>query len=218
MLNIPERLFILSIDDQRGSVVASAQTSLPYGLAGGMLAELALANKIRFEGSRLVPVDTTPGGDALFDDLLASISAEKKPRKLTRWVASIGNKKPARQVAERLASQNVIQIEKKHFLWVIPYELYSQVDASAKYWVKQHLRSILLAGEKAETQDVVLLGLLKGCRLLNLVFTKDERKLAGKKMDALVESEVFGESVAEVLNEIDAATMAAVTAAMASSS
>lgn len=44
MLNIPERLFILSIDDQRGAVVSSARISLRYGLAGALLAELALVN------------------------------------------------------------------------------------------------------------------------------------------------------------------------------
>src|SRR3974390_2380161 len=98
MLSLPERIFILSIDDQRGSVSPSAHTSLRYGIAGGMLAELALASKIRLEKGSPVLVDATPMGDALFDGLLTSIASEKKPRKLARWVTSIGNKHPVRQV------------------------------------------------------------------------------------------------------------------------
>ena len=108
-------------------------------------------------------------------------------------------------MAERLAQRNVIAIEKKQYLWITPYEVYPQVDASAKYWVKQQLRGIVLAGQKAEAHDIALLSLLRACRLLRLVFTRDERKYAGKKVETLVTGEVFGEAVADFLAEIESA-------------
>jgi hypothetical protein len=206
-LNIPEKLFILTIDDDRGAVAASVKTALPYGLAGALLAELALANKIHLEDDRLALTDTAPTGDALFDEILAMIAAEHKPRKLVHWVDAIGRKQTVKQVVERLVSQSVIRIEKKRYIWVIPYEVYPQVDASAKYWVKNQLRGIVLAGEKAEARDTALLSLLKACRLLRLVFTRDERKAADKKVDALVQGEVFGAAVAKLLVEFEAATV-----------
>jgi hypothetical protein len=82
-------------------------------------------------------------------------------------------------------------------------------DASAKYWVKQHLRGIILAGEKGETSDVALLSLLKACQLLRLVFTHDERKSASKKVDVLVQGEIFGDAVEKLLSEIGAAAAVA---------
>ena len=214
MLTIPDKLFILSIDDHKSTVNSSVTNALPYGIAGGLLAELALAGKIRVEKERLVLVDPSGIGDDLFDDLLATILNERKPRKLSHWITSIGGNHPFKQVSNHLAGQNVIRIEKKRFLWVIPYEVYPQVDASAKYWVKQHLRSIVLAGEKPEPADIILLSLLKGCGLLPLVFTQDERKSARKKLNELVEGEVFGEYVKETLEEIESATMTAVMAAV----
>jgi hypothetical protein len=213
---IPEKLFILNIDDKQGAIAVSAKTMLRYGSAGSVLAELALRNKIQLRKSRLILEDATPTGDSLLDEILELIVGEQKPRKLVRWVDAIGNKQIDKRVAIRLAERNVIRIEKKRFLWIIPYEIYPQVDASAKYWVKQHLRSVVLAGEKADASDIALLSMLKACRLLRLLFTRDERKFANKKVDALVHGEVIGETVARLLAEIEAAEIAAVAAATSS--
>lgn len=212
-LIIPEKLFILMIDDDEGAVATSVKTTLRYGLADALLVELALANKIQLEDGRLALADPAPTGDTWFDEILAMIAAENKPRKLSHWVQAVGSKPTIKQVASRLAERNVIVIEKKRYLWVIPYEVFPQVDASAKYWVKQHLRGIVLAGEQADASDIALLSLLKACRLLRLVFTRDERKSADKKVDALVKGEVFGEALAKLLAEIQAAGGAAVAAA-----
>lgn len=201
--NIPEKLFILSIDDHRGAIASSAKNTLGYGLAGALLAELALANKIKLQGTRLAVIDVTPTGDALLDNTLAEIVAQKKNMKFTRWLETHAGKPLIKQIAMRLADQKAIHIEKKRYLWVIPYEVYPQVDASAKYWVKQHLRGIVLAGEPAQAPDVALLSLLKACRLLRLVYTKDEFKYASKKVAALAVGDNLGNAVAKLVDEID---------------
>ncbi len=202
-LNIPEKLFILSIDDERGEIKSSIKSTLQYGLAGGLLAELQLANKIQLQGGRLTLADSTPTGDAWLDEVLAEIAAAQKPRKLSRWIEILGRKQIIRQTASRLAERNVISIEKKRYLWIIPYDIYPQVDASAKYWVKQRLRGIALAGEKTHAQDLILLSLLKACGLLRLLFTRDERKYASKKVQELVKGETFGETVARLLEQAE---------------
>lgn len=215
--NLPEKLFILAIDDERGAIEASVKSSLPYGLAGGLLADLALANQIQLQDGRLVLTGALPGGDALLNEFLAQAAAEKKLRKIARWINILGDKQAIRKTAERLSARNVIRIEKKRYLWIIPYEVYPQVDASAKYWLKEHLRRIVLTDEKAFTPDIALLSLLKACGMLRFLFTRDERKAASKKVEALVKGEVFGEAVAKLLEEIEAATVAVIAATTAAS-
>ena len=198
---IPEELLILTIDDNGGVVPAPMKSMLRYGLAGAFLAELVQANKIQLAEDRLTVSGSAPSGDALFDDILALITADNKPRKLGRWIQAIGSKLTIKQVAIRLVERKVIVIDRKQYAWVKPYATFPQVEASAKYWVKQHLRGIVLAGEPANPADIVLLSLLKAARLLRFVFTRDERKFADKKVEALVEGEVFGEAVAKLLAE-----------------
>jgi golgi phosphoprotein 3 len=198
-LPIPEEMLMLAIDDNEGVVSASMKSMVRFGLAGAFLAELVMANKIQMAGDRLTMASTEPTGDSLCDDILAMITSDNKPRKLGRWIQAIGSKLTIKQVALRLVELKVIVIDNKQYAWVIPYPAFPQVQASAKYLLKQHLRGIILAGEPANPADIVLLSLLKGCDLLRLVFTQDERKSADKKVDALVQGEVFGEAVAKLL-------------------
>ena len=66
------------------------------------------------------------------------------------------------------------------------------------------MRSIVLAGEKADLYDIALLNLLKECRLLSLVFTRYERKTVVKKVKAMFQDEVNGENNSELLAGIKA--------------
>jgi hypothetical protein len=215
MLTISEKLFLLSIDDGRGKVTSFVSSSLRYGLAGAVLAELALLGNVAVEDKVLKLVDYSPIGNDLFDEVLTRISQEKRLHKPGFWVNVLASRKLQKQIAEQLEAKNILRIEEKRYFWVIPYELYPQQDASAKYWVKQQLRSVVLAGDKSQPDIVVLLSLLKACSLLNLVFTRDERKSAGKRLDALVKGEVFGDVVAKTIEEIETAAAAATMAAIA---
>jgi hypothetical protein len=215
MLTISEKLFLLSIDDGRGKVTSFVSSSLRYGLAGAVLAELALLGSVAVEDKVLKLVDYSPTGNDLFDEVLTRISQEKRLHKPGFWVNVLASRKLQKQIAEQLEAKNILRIEEKRYFWVIPYELYPQQDASAKYWVKQQLRSVVLAGDKSQPDIVVLLSLLKACSLLNLVFTRDERKSAGKRVDALVKGEVFGDVVAKTIEEIETAAAAATMAAIA---
>jgi len=198
-LPIPEKLLTLAIDDAEGALPASLKTTLRFGLAGALLAELTLANRIQLGQDHSVHADPAESGDILFDDILVMITAENKPRKLGHWVQAIGSKLTIKQVTGRLVQHKVIALEKKRYSWVIPYEAFPQVQASAKYSVKQHLRGIVLTGELVDAPDITLLSLLKACGLLRLVFTRDERKAADKKVNALVQGEVLGEAVAKLI-------------------
>ncbi len=210
MFTLSEEFFLLSIDDAKGKIITAVDQGLQFGLAGALLAELALQGKISLDNKRLVVLNPAPTSDPLFDETLARLSAEKKPRKASYWVEKLADKKLVKKVAQRLADKNILRIEKKRYLWVIPYEVFPQVDASAKFWVKQHLRDAVLAGGETTPGIIAFLSLLKACRLLDLVFTRDERKAAARKVDALVKEEPFGSAVAEMIAEIEAATAATI--------
>jgi golgi phosphoprotein 3 len=199
-LALPEELLLLTLDDVADGS-APAKSMLRYGLAGAFLAELVRTKKIHVEEDRLTVAGAAPCGDALFDDILTMVTAENKPRKVAHWVQAVGSKLTAKQVAQRLVEHQVIVMEKKQSAWVVPYPAFPQVQASAKYLLKQHLRGIVLAGELASPTDIILLSLIKACRLQRLVFTRDERKFADEKLDELVQGELFGEAVAKVLAE-----------------
>jgi hypothetical protein len=214
MLNLAEELFLLALDDDEGWIAAPAQNTLRYGLAAALLADLALRGKVVIEDRRVRLLDATPvGDDELLDWAFKRITAADKLFKVKHWINALGFRKLPKQIAQRLVTYNILREVEQRYVWVNSYAADPQTDAPAKYWIKQALRSMVLTTAKTERHSVVLLSLLQGCRLLNLVFTRDERKAASKRVDELVKGEDFGAAVAQTLADIEAATIAAVAAA-----
>lgn len=214
LLNLAEELFLLAINEENRRL---ASTYLNYGLAGAMLADLALLGRVRVgEKRKLVVVDGTPTGDPLLDLGFMEILETKRPAKLLDWVNILAEKRFWKRVPESLIAKGILYREDKQFLWVFPYAAYPQKDATAKYWIKENLRSIALTSQPGETRRVILLSLCKACQMLNLIFTKDERKTAAKRINELLRGETFGEAVAKTLEEIQSAAAAAVIIAVAS--
>jgi hypothetical protein len=202
MLTLVETLYLLYIDEQKGTSAKGIVGPIHYGLSCAILADLTLRNKLAIDGDRIVVVDQVPTDLPILDHVLSQIIESKKTRKINRWIAQIPAADLPKQIAESLVEKNILHVEEKRYLWVIPYETYHQQDASAKYWIKTHLRAVVLAGEKAGEQDIVLLSLLKACDLLNLVFTRDERRSARSRIAELASQTVFGESVKDVLESL----------------
>lgn len=217
MLNLAEELFLLALNDDKGTVQNSASWVLPYGLAGAMLADLALHGKVAAAGQKRVAIlDPAPTDDAVLDAALSEIAGAKRPRKAHSWIEELSRKRSWRRVPESLMAKGVLQEEEKRWLWVVPYAAYPQQDASAKYWIKQDLRAIVLAGREPDPRRLALLSLVYACRMLPLLLTKDERQPAGQRVAELVANDAIGQLVAQVIAEVEGsqdASMAAVLVA-----
>jgi golgi phosphoprotein 3 len=179
-----------------------------------VIAELSMRGRVVVdEGKKITVVDTDSTGDELLDESLVILAQSERKRKVTHWIYELAGKKLQKRIFKQLVAKGVVREEERRFLWMIPYKTFSEKDASAKYWVKERLRGIVLANEKAEQHDVVLLSLMKTSRLSNLLFTKDERKAAIQRVNQLVKGEVFGEAVARTIEEVEAAVIAATLSA-----
>ena len=132
MLNLAEALFLLALDDDEGWIAALTLDTLRYGLAAALLADLALLGKIIVEDQRVSLLDPTPVGDELLDETLTRIAESNKPRKVKYWIGALGFRKLPKQVAQRLVARGVLREEDRRYLWVVPYAVSPQQDASAK--------------------------------------------------------------------------------------
>ena len=68
MLRFAEEITLLLLNDD-GTFVHVPSWSLNYALAGGVLMDLALENRIDTDLEKLVLVDSTPIGDSLWTPL-----------------------------------------------------------------------------------------------------------------------------------------------------
>ena len=217
MLNLMEELLLLALREkgEKGRVKV-AGVDLRYGLAGAALAELCLQGKIEWDKHRKVRViDKAAGPDPLLNDILAELRKARKPRDLPFWINALGanGKQYQKEIIGNLVAKGFLQVKAGRYLWVIPYQVYTQSNASAKYQVKQRLRAIVLAGEKHDEYALTLLSLVQASELLDHVFTIDEIRSARKRVQALAKDDPIGAAIMEVLRDIAASTAAAGLAA-----
>ena len=93
MLRFAEEFLVLVLDEQRAELAASLpKRSLALGLAGAVLMDLALEDRIDTDLERLVIVDPTPFGDDILDPSLAEIARDGESRDTGYWLGRIADR------------------------------------------------------------------------------------------------------------------------------
>jgi hypothetical protein len=210
-LSLPEKMFLLSINDYTGTAAKGIYGPVYYGLAGALLADLSLRGRLTLQDKRLVIADNALTGNELLDEAISLIRESNKRHKPSYWLYTLASKKLPSWIADQLVKYHILFLESKQYMWVIPYTGTEKNNASAKYWIKQNLRGVVLAGEKPTPEDVTLLNLIKTCTLLNFLFTREERKWAALRIDDLVAEENISKGTMDVWSETDAALNTAIT-------
>ncbi|MBN2549904.1 MAG: GPP34 family phosphoprotein [Anaerolineales bacterium] len=208
MLTIFDQLFLLALHEEKCTILPFTVDRLVSGLGGGILAELILLGKVQVGGSRKLEVtDATPTEDKVLDDAIGQLQKLKHTRKTIYWVKHLlGNSRLLRKkMLQRLVKAGVLIQGEEEFTWTAPYADSPLPNASAKYLLKSRLREVVLTRGEAEIRELTLLSLAKSSMLLNLLFTKDERKIARDWIYTALMTQAMKDPLAQSLQEIDVA-------------
>jgi hypothetical protein len=206
MINIFEGLFILALDDEEGDIIESVESTLESALAGAVLAELVLQNRVEVAEDRIEVKDPTSVDHPILDRALFEIQDAARPRKLRYWINTLTYKKLLDEIGQHLVVKEVLFRKKKRLHLVIPYGGNSGANVSAKFILKNRLRDIILAGQQPDLSEKVLLAFLHRSELLKLVFTHGERKAAYRRVKKMIENDEKESLLGEPLEKIVAAS------------
>lgn len=213
MFTIPEMLLLMSIHEAKGTLFNSANEWLKPGLAGAILAELALEGKIQSTSNhRLRVVDDSPLENEIFNKVIGILKETEKERKFGYWIATLSEKadKYQEKYIQSLIQKGVFTEDDERLQWMVPSPVEPDAKASTKYLLNKHLRGIVLAQEDYEKRDLALLSLVRACNLLDLVFLRDERKLAARYINEQLFSQAIAHPPIQTIQEIEAAVAASV--------
>ena len=137
MLRFVEEITLLLLHDDDGRFARVPSWSLSYALAGGVLMDLAMENRIDTDLEHLILVDATPTGDSLLDPTLAEIAAGET-HDARYWVEQTAERSDAIQeeVLSRLIALGILERQEDRFLWVFRSRRYPMVDGQAEREVK----------------------------------------------------------------------------------
>ncbi len=209
MLTIAEEIFLLVLNDAKGSIPNGIAIPLQFSLGGAVLSELFLSRKILLnEHKKIILIDESQCDEPILDQALEKIRiSQSHLHKIPYWIKEINSQPKSfmKHLAEGLVHKEILHQQEKRYLWVVPYLVFPQKDASAKYWVKQHLRGVVLAGDIADTHTMMMLNLLCAGSLLDFVFNRDEIKAARQRIEKITRSTLLGQGVVQAMEEIDTA-------------
>ncbi|MCO5971743.1 GOLPH3/VPS74 family protein [Actinoallomurus soli] len=209
MLRLADELLLLALREQDGvAMIGSAE--LDCGVAGALLVELALAERVRLTDGRIVAVDSSPVDDPDLDALLARIAADGEPRKAEHWVNRSRRDEVRKRRLARLAAMGVLEERERKVLFV-RHTNYPERDPGPEQELRARLGAVL-GGAPADVRSSALLAIVHACRLDRKAFPEVDGKVLRTRVKEITEEQWAGRAVAKVIASIQAAVMAATSA------
>ena len=179
-MRFPEELLLLLHSDESGYFVPIPEWRMSCALAGGVLLDLALEDRIDSDLESLILVDPTPTGDKLLDPTLEDIVRSKQVHTPQYWVERVAQRADeiSDEAVGRLVKQGIFEADAGGF-WTLSRKVtrtgrYPLVDGRAGEEIKSRIFRTLFDGEIPEPRDVAIIGLVNYCEGFRAMLDPDE--------------------------------------------
>ena len=204
MLRFAEEITLLILNDDDGKFAHVPRWSLNYAIAGGVLMDLALENRVDTDLKKLVLVDDTPLGDSLLDPTLADIAAGEE-RDARFWVERTANR--AQEIHEealsRLVSAGILESRDDRFMWVFKSRRYPAIDGKAEREVKLRIMGVLFSDEIPHPRDVVIISLADACGIFNTLLSRQEASMASRRIEQVRKLDLIGQAMSQAIYDLE---------------
>lgn len=213
MLRIVEEIVLLLLRDEDGRFINVPSWSIDYAIAGGVLMDLAMENRIDTDLENLVLVDATPLNDNLLDPTLMEVEASEN--NTTRyWVEHVAQNAFAirEEALSRLIAQGILKREEDRFLWVFSSRRYPMIDGSAELEVKSRIMGLLFSDDIPDPRDVTIICLAEACGLFGELLTKEELDKVSGRIEQVRKLDLIGQAMSRAIYDIEVSVAASVQA------
>ena len=204
MLRFAEEIILLMLHDHNGKFAPVPSWSMDRALAGAVLMDLALENRIDTDPENLILIDDTPVGDSLLDATLAEIAAGDQ-RDARYWVEHTAKK--GEQIREdalsRLIDAGILEPHEDRFLWVFRSRRYPVVDGKAEREVKLRIMEVLFSDQIPGPRDIVIIALADACGIFRELLSKRELEQAAARIDQVRKLDLIGQAMAQTIHDME---------------
>jgi len=215
---LAEDLLLLMLDDRSGSPTTDP-TTLDFGLAGAVLIELSLTERLQIGGgsrlrrAKVTVADAAPTGNEVLDAALTRIAAT--PTSAERLVRELA-KGLRQRLLERLVRAEVLHEEHSRVLGVFPRHRWPAASTAREDALRRRLREVLIGGATPDPRTAALVCVLSSMKQADKVVQDADRKVrqqAGKRAQLICEGEWASQAVRRAIKASQDATTAAMAAA-----
>jgi len=204
MLTLAEDIILLLLDDDTGKLASIDLMTLNYAMAGAVLMDLALRNKIDNDLESLIVADSTPTGLQMLDTYLDKISSENKENNTRYWLTELSNygEDIVDSALNMLVEKKTLKTEEKKILWVIGTRVYPMIDDKEQKEVKRRIVDLLMSDEIPTPEDVVLVSLMDTCSRCTTILSSKEVERLASRIEQIRKLDLIGQEVTKVLERL----------------
>ncbi|MER7951613.1 GPP34 family phosphoprotein [Streptomyces sp. NPDC096079] len=211
-VTLAEEIMLLSLDDVSGA--ARERQSAAWAVAGGILLDLVLAERVTVEEGRLRVTDGTPTEEPLLDERLRRIAEwagrRRRDPKVTEWLTK-DQAKTVGATTESLRARGLVRAEQHRVLGLFPVTRYPEADGTTERELRSRLRAVVLDGAEPDARTAGLLALVHGAKLHRLAFPDVPRKEIAPRLDEIAAGQWAAEGVRQAVRDMQAAMVAVMT-------
>ena len=171
-------------------------------LAGGVLMDLAIENRIDSDLDSLVLIDSTPTGDELLDPTLKAIAEDPDRHSPQYWVERIAARRAeaiSDAAFDRLVKLGILDFDSGGF-WSLSKKVsrtgrYPLVDGTPGEEIKGRITRVLLSHEIPDPRDIAIVGLLNNCGGVPTLLEPEELEVAEARIELLSGMDLIGRTI-----------------------
>ena len=210
MLRFAEEILVLALAEGRGNLASSLPPrSLNLALAGAVLMDLALEDRIDTDLESLVLVDSTPFGDNILDPALAEITSEGQSRDTGYWLARIAERgdQVRHAVLTGLIERGILRSEAQGLLSLVPVasrsRRYPTVDGRQVKEAKWRVMRVLFGDDIPDPRDIALITLADACGVFRTILSSEEREQVQDRVDLLKSLDLIGRTMSLAIEGLE---------------
>jgi hypothetical protein len=176
-LSFLETIVLLALNDK--GWFGNSEQRIKFGLAGAVLFELEQAGEIEIIGDLVRVTGIKETGDKVMDVALELLRKSKKSLTFKKSIRRIVYKSGLKWkvLVKNLIKKNILKKEQYRFLWIIYQDKYPLVNSEIKKQVVAELYSKLTGGQELSGKDLMLLAIMRTCRMIDKNFLLQEHFL-----------------------------------------
>jgi Golgi phosphoprotein 3 (GPP34) len=211
---LAEELLLLALDDETGK---NRLSSIDLGLAGAVLIELALLERVRVaergesvKAGRLVVLPgPAPASPVLARGL--EVVSDREGRRPQDVLTKLG-KGLRERLADGLVDSGVLRRQPHRVLGLFPTQRLPAQDTAHEATVRERIWAAL-SGAEPDERTAALIALLSAMNAVTTVFDAPNKRVVRKRAKEIAEGQWAATAVRKAIEAINAATVAAISAA-----
>ena len=203
MLKFVEEIILLLLRDEDGRFIQIPTWSMDYAIAGAVLMDLAMENRIDTDLHNLILIDNTPVGDSILDPVLSEISAGDN-HDTRHWVDYVSQSGTSirEQVLARLVVKGILENQNDRFLWVFRARRYPSVDGTVEREVKLRILNVLFSDEIPDPRDQMIICLADACGIFPRLLSSQEHARAADRIAQVSKLDLIGQAMSQAIHDI----------------